>query len=222
MKKIIIVVEGSTEEKFVRQVIQPHFLPKVYVDAQKWITNRKLGSSGGGESYDLIENHVSRLISRYKSDKDVFISTMIDFYEFPQQGNTVYTEEVKKINGGINKVLMLEKKMEDRFNHKNFIPYVQLYEYETLLLVEPNELRVFYTDKHKEINLLKGEIAGKAPEEINDTPEGAPSKRITKYLPFYKNQKTTAGVITAGSIGLPKLRANCPHFNNWLTLLEGL
>ena len=222
MKKIIIVVEGSTEEKFVRQVIKPYFQQTAYVDAQQWVTNRKLGTSGGGESFDLIENHVKRLISKYKYEKETFISTMIDLYGFPRQGNTVYDEEVLGLNKGYQRAILLQKKMSVRFNYKNFVPYVQLHEYEALLLSQPEKLEIFYTDRRKEIDLLKSEIAGKRPEEINETPEGAPSRIISRYLPSYKKQKTTVGVITAESIGLPKLRANCPHFADWLTRLEAL
>ncbi len=223
MKRVIIVVEGSTEEKFVRQVLSPHFIQLgIYLDAQQWITNRKLGTTGGGESFNLIENHIQRLMSRYRYDREIFISIMIDLYEFPKQGNTIYDDEVSKITNSYDKVLLLQKKMAARFNYKNFIPYVQLHEYETLLFSETDMLKGFYTDKLKEIDRLKIEIEGKNPEEINETPDGAPSKRIIKYLPAYKKQKTTAGVITSENIGLPKIREKCPHFNDWLTRLEAL
>jgi hypothetical protein len=221
MKKVIVVAEGPTEEKFVRRVLNPHFSQLgIYLDAQQWITNRKLGTTGGGKSFDLIENHIQRLMSRYRNDKEIFISIMIDLYAFPKQGNTIYDNEVSKITNSRDKVLLLEKKMAARFNYKNFIPYVQLHEYETLLFSETDKLKGFYTDKLKEIDQLLVEINGKNPEEINETPDGAPSKRIIKYLPSYQKQKTTAGVISAESIGLPRLRAACPHFDDWLTRLE--
>lgn len=223
MKKLFVVVEGATEERFLRTVLYNDFITKgIHIEAQQWLTNRKLGTGGGGSNFDLIENHLKRLMSRYRHDKDVFISVMIDLYAFPQGGNTVYDNEVSSQPNGRNKAILLQDKMSGRMQYQNFIPYVQLHEYEALLLSKPDALLSFYTDKIQEVENLKAEIQGKQPEEINDTPEGAPSKRIIKYLPLYKKQKTTAGVTTAEKIGLPFLRTSCPHFNDWVTKLESI
>jgi hypothetical protein len=223
MKRLFIVVEGETEERFLRKVLYNHFITQgIHIEAQQWLTNRKLGIGGGGSNFDLIENHLIRLMARYQYDKEVFISVMVDLYAFPKRGNTVYDDEVRKQQNGKNKALLLQDKMKVRMQYQNFIPYVQLHEYEALLLSKPNALLSFYTDKAQEIENLKLEIAGMQPEEINETPEGAPSKRIIKYLPRYEKQKTTAGVATAEQIGLPFLRENCPHFNDWVTKLESI
>ena len=223
MKRLFIVVEGETEERFLRKVLYNDFIQKgIHIEAQQWLTNRKLGISGGGSNFDLIENHLRRLMSRYQHDKNVFISVMVDLYSFPKGGNTVYDEDVVKVQSGKNKVLLLQGKMNNRMSYQNFIPYVQLHEFEALLLSKPDALLSFYTDKSKEIEELKTEIKGMEPEEINETPKGAPSKRIIKYLHRYEKQKTTAGVTTAEKIGLPFLRQSCPHFNDWVTKLESI
>ncbi len=223
MKRIFIVVEGETEERFLRQVVYTHFILKgTHIEAQQWLTNRKLGIKGGGTNFDLIENHINRLISRYKTNQDVYISTMIDLYAFPKQGNTIYDNEVEKLNSGKAKAELLQERFAERMSYRNFIPYVQLHEFESLLLSKPDSLSNFYTDKEAEIKKLKNEIAGIAPEDINDTPENAPSKRIIRYIPSYAKQKTTAGVTTAEKIGLNYLREHCPHFNEWITKLESI
>lgn len=223
MKRLFIIVEGETEERFLRKVLYNDFIQKgIHIEAQQWLTNRKLGIGGGGSNFDLIENHLRRLMSRYQHNKDVFISVMIDLYAFPKGGNTIYDEEVSRQQNGRSKALLLQDKMNNRMQYQNFIPYVQLHEYEALLLSKPDALLSFYTDKVQEVEKLKAEISGKQPEEINETPEGAPSKRIIKYLPRYEKQKTTAGVTTAEKIGLPFLRDNCPHFNDWVTKLENI
>lgn len=223
MKRLFIVVEGETEERFVRTVLYPYFINLgIHIEAQSWITNRKLGTTGGGNSFALVENHLRRLISRYRIDDKVFFSVMVDLYGFPKQGNSVYDDSLSKITNGKNRALLLEEKMESRLSCRNFIPYVQLHEFEALLLSKPAELGIFYTDKEKEIRALIREIQGFIPEEINETPEGAPSKRIIKHIPAYKRQKTTAGVITAERIGLEHLRSTCSHFNDWITKLEAI
>jgi len=223
MKKLFIIVEGETEERFLRKVLYNDFITQgIHIEAQQWMTNRKLGIGGGGSNFDLIENHLKRLMAKYQHDKNVFISVMVDLYAFPKGGNTVYDEEVNRQQNGKNKALLLQVKMADRMQYQNFIPYVQLHEFESLLLSKPEALQAFYIDKAKEIENLKTEINGMHPEDINETPEGAPSKRIIKYLPTYTKQKTTAGVATAEKIGLPFLRENCHHFNDWVKKLESI
>ena len=56
------------------------------------------------------------------------------------------------------------------------------------------------------------------PESIDDSPETAPSKRIEAVFPAY--QKPLMGTLAALEIGLERIRAECPHFRNWLERLE--
>jgi hypothetical protein len=58
------------------------------------------------------------------------------------------------------------------------------------------------------------------PEEINDSPETAPSKRLRTLVPGY--QKPLLGVLAILEIGLAAIRAECPHFDGWLKTLEAL
>ena len=104
MKRIIIIVEGITEERFVRKVLHPHFINLgIHLEPEQWITNRKTGDSGGGSNFDLVENHIRRRISRYSKDSDTFLTTMIDLYAFPLGGRTVYDDEVKAATRGVNR-----------------------------------------------------------------------------------------------------------------------
>ena len=221
MKRLNILVEGTTEERFVNQVLYPHLINfDIITFVQKWFTNRSLGGKGGGSNYDFIHNHLTRWIKQEGNNHEVNFSVMIDLYSFPKDGNTIYDEEVIVLVDGIGKALKLEEKMQERTNFHRFIPYVQLHEFEALLLAKPESLVEFYTDKQTEINLLANEIQDLNPEDINETPEGAPSKRIIKHIDIYKKQKSTVGPLVANSIGLTTLRERCEHFNQWVTKLE--
>ena len=59
-----------------------------------------------------------------------------------------------------------------------------------------------------------------SPEDINDNPDTAPSKRIKMLLPEY--QKVVAGPLIAKETGLDTIRAECPRFADWLAKLESL
>ena len=58
------------------------------------------------------------------------------------------------------------------------------------------------------------------PEEIDDSPDTAPSKRVAELVPGY--QKPLMGSLAARNIGLDAILSACPHFGRWLELLEGL
>jgi hypothetical protein len=58
------------------------------------------------------------------------------------------------------------------------------------------------------------------PEEINDSPITAPSKRIIDLHSGY--EKPLFGTLAALEIGLETIRNECPHFAAWITQLEGL
>lgn len=59
-----------------------------------------------------------------------------------------------------------------------------------------------------------------SPEEVNDSPETAPSKRILQLIPGY--EKPLLGTLAALEIGLPAIRRECPHFRGWLDRLASL
>ncbi len=62
------------------------------------------------------------------------------------------------------------------------------------------------------------QISFDSPEEINDSQQTAPSKRIVGLNPGYA--KVSDGVRISQKIGLTVMRAQCPHFNEWIGKLE--
>ena len=102
-----------------------------------------------------------------------------------------------------------------------FTPYLQLHEYEALLLTDIDAIgRALTQNTGTGVAELKADVGQFEPEEVNQGRSSAPSKRIIRAFPSYEGQKATAGPIIAAEIGLPRLRAACPHFNGWLTTLE--
>jgi len=60
----------------------------------------------------------------------------------------------------------------------------------------------------------------KNPEEINDDPVKAPSKRLKELKNGYR--KVAMGKTVSEAIGIQAIQKQCPHFNDWLTKLEHL
>ncbi len=102
-----------------------------------------------------------------------------------------------------------------------FLPYIQQHEFEALLFSDPSAFEAAIPESAVAIASLMNIRSGFAtPEDIDDGPRTAPSKRILSVLPSY--EKATGGPLVAQRIGLPTVRRECPAFNRWVTRLEAL
>ena len=103
-------------------------------------------------------------------------------------------------------------------SNNRFIPFVVMHEFEALLFSNCSSFASAIG--RPGLALRFQEILNKfaTPEEINDSPETAPSKRIASLVSDY--QKPLLGATAALEIGLPAVRAACPHFDTWLSALE--
>ena len=55
MKTLFFLVEGDTEEQFVKDCIAPYFENKCYVQPIKLTTNPKIGKRGGFNTYEHLK-----------------------------------------------------------------------------------------------------------------------------------------------------------------------
>lgn len=227
MKYINIIVEGSSEEVFVNDVLVKHFASlNIFISARKiktgWDRINNKPSKGGLLKYIKFRNDVLRWIESDRNQSQFWYTSMFDLYAFPKDELSPYNTTIQSISDPYQKIVALESAIAKDINHPKFIPYIQLHEFEAFLLVEPDRLITMYPNGQTGINRLKRDIGSRSPEEINESPQTAPSKRIIKYLPDYEGQKAQVGPLVAEDIGLTVLRNNCPHFNDWITKLENI
>jgi len=115
----------------------------------------------------------------------------------------------------------IEAAMREDVGDSRFMPYLQLHEFEALLLAQPDRISVAYPDREAEALQLAAEAKDFAnPELIDDGPNTHPSARIQARIPEY--QKVAGGEGIALAIGLDRMRERCPHFAEWLAALEAL
>lgn len=230
MKYINIIAEGSTEEAFVNDVLVTHFFQMdKYVSVRKIETgwdkiNRKPAKGGFGKipKYKNFRKDILNWIESDRGRANTWYTSFVDLYAFPKDANSPYNPQIQQIPDHYQRIAVLEAAIAQDINHPNFIPYVQLHEFEAFLMVDPDRLLVMYPDGQTGINRLKRDIANMNPEEINESPQTAPSKRIIQHLPDYEGQKAQVGPLVAEDIGLNLLRGKCPHFNEWITKLENI
>lgn len=227
MKYLNIIVEGHTEESFVNNILMDHFLAfNIFIKVRKiqtgWDRLNNKPAKGGLRKYSHFRNDVLRWIESDRNNPEFWYTSMIDLYSFPKGKSSPYKKKIQTINDPYQKIIELEKAIFDDIGYEKFIPYVQLHEFEALLLVDPDRLELMYPDSKSKIALLKINISNGKPEEINESKQTAPSKRIIKYIPEYEHQKAQVGPLVAEDIGLNVLRKNCPHFDEWIKILENI
>lgn len=228
MKYLHIIAEGHSEEEFIRKVLTPYLATfEVFVSCQRVHTGGSKthpfkGGLGRVPKYHPVTRTLERWIEADRNRNDVYYATMLDLYAFPKDSESPYTENIQSIQDKYARVEALENAMVEKHGHSRFIPYVQLHEFETLLLVDLDRLKVMYPDRKTYIDRLKKEIGNTNVELINDSSQTAPSKRIISAVPDHEGQKSTVGPIVVEDIGIHLLKEKCKHFNEWITRLEGL
>lgn len=220
-----ILCEGQTEEKFVKEVLRSH-LPNTVCKTQILETNHKGKQRGGMLSYQQVHRDLTRWMRSVmgRTSETHYFTTMVDFYRLPADFPS-YADAMKQPNASA-KVATLEAAFGDDIQYTRFIPYIQLHEFEALVFCGLSHLKREYPKAAKEIekldSLLQNTYTGN-PEDINNSVETAPSKRIIKALEkYYHYNKVKSGVSAVSQVGIDNLRKQCAHFNDWITKLEGL
>ena len=221
MIRLHIIGEGQTEEEFVKSILTEHLgNHNISTDVHCITTNPKLKKRGGAVSYEKIKNDI-RLWLKQDRKTDARFTTMLDLYALPKEFSQI--DEARKNSNPYQKVEQLESALFDEINDTRFIPYIQLHEFEALILSEPSKFTERFPEYESEVKqLLEICVKYDTPELINDGVNTAPSKQIIKLIPAYKGSKTSAAPLIAQKIGLSKIREKCPHFNKWITQLEQL
>lgn len=221
MIRLNMIVEGQTEETFIRDILAPHlgmFGVFVYVRSVETGRTRNKIHRGGLKTYLKAKNDISAWL---KQEKETYLTTMFDYYALP--GDFPGRSEVRFDWDPFTKVRTIEKALALDIDNERFIPYIQLHEFEALLFSDIGKLSVFFPEKEREIHRIAQDVSDcESPEHINDGVATAPSKRIILRIPEFYDLKRIAGPTVAKTIGLNRIREKCHHFDAWLKQLEAL
>lgn len=213
MSRIYLLVEGQTEEAFVGELLTPHYA-RMGLYLTPIIVSTSAGYKGGLVSYAKVKRQISRLC---RQDTKAKVTTLFDLYalptDFPGKTDCAYPTN----GSGVQKADYLEARLKQDINESNFVPNLLVHEFEALLFTAPQKFAE-WTDDTEVVQALAAIVQAHAPEDINDSPLTAPSKRVLAAMPEY--QKTFHGPLIACEIGLDAIRQACPHFNAWLEKLE--
>jgi len=216
---IHVLVEGDTEEKFVKDMLNPHFERlDLHLTPIKVTTRHKAGEpkfKGGVRNYGKVKADLQRLL---RDSHSVLVTTMLDFYGLPK--DFPGRQNVLQGLSCYDQVVHFEQAFATDIDDRRFLPYLALHEFEAMLFTEPSKIAARFPDHDRleALQSIRDQVT--SPEEIDDSPATAPSKRILALLPQYR--KPTDGYIICQSIGIDRIRAECPRFNQWLKKLENL
>ncbi|MGF7404859.1 DUF4276 family protein [Campylobacter concisus] len=216
MKRVFVVCEGETEEKFIKDVFAPYFNQQEIA-----ITPLLVNQRGGALSYDRVKDFILNFIKR---DTTAYITTMFDYYaldtNFPGHNQLNAIPDIYK------KVKHLEEKFRDDinsiFSNNRFFPYIQPHEFESLLFSDINEIVKADPGWNKKAALISSlsKIVNDYPnpEEINNSPSTSPSHRLVRLVEILnlpKYRKVLHGTAIAKNIGIDNIRQKCKHFDEW-------
>lgn len=141
------------------------------------------------------------------------VTSLVDFYGFKDKGDSTVDELTEQIRRDVKKRTGVKEDM--------IMPYIQMHEFEGLLFSDVDAFRVVEGADSPIIEELRRTLSKfHTPEEINDSRETAPSKRISGVLPRYS--KPVDGSMVAERAGLETIRSACPRFDAWIRKLEEL
>ncbi|MDX1653845.1 MAG: DUF4276 family protein [Candidatus Competibacteraceae bacterium] len=220
MIRVHIICEGQTEETFIKDVMMEVFATKgIYLEPA--LVGRP-GHKGGNLKFERLLTDVK---SRLLSDQQCYCTTFFDFYGLPEDfpgkkdaGSVVEVmEKAEKITDA------LKDRIEEKIGQKSmqrFIPYVQMHEFEGLLFSDPAGFAGAIEKPELAGNFQSIRNGFETPEQINDSPVTAPSKRILDL--FREYEKPLHGALAALEIGLGAIRQECQLFDSWLKKIEAL
>ena len=227
MHRLLVHVEGETEETFVNHVLGPHLGCQGYSSvAARLMGDAHLRSRRGGLSWQSVRKGILRHL---KQDPQVATTTMVDYYGMPQSrskqwpgrveaASLPFLQKAETIRNALAQDIC--EGMGTEFNPGRFIPYISMHEFEALLFSDC--MGFARSVGLPEIgHAMQGILDGfGSPEEIDDSYTTAPSKRILALLPSY--DKVAMGATAILDIGLENIRRQCPNFARWLSRLEAM
>ena len=213
MIRLAISVEGRTEEQFVKRVLADH-LREAGVEPTPILIGRARGSGRPGGGAVSVERLASEMGSLYRTFDAV--TSLVDFYGFRERKDEETIDELEN---------RLRRRIYERIagnpDPQRIIPYVQQYEFEALLFSDVDAFTALIGASAESLQVLRNVRAQfPTPEDTNDHPETAPSKRIAGAMPGYR--KVVGGASIAEETGLPVIRRECPRFNGWIGRLNAL
>ena len=222
MRRLLVHVEGQTEETFVNTVLAPHLYRAGYTSVSARLVGnaRQRRYRGGIKAWDAVRKDI---LTHLRRDPAAFATTMVDYYRLPRTWPGRDQAARAATLSSRDRAKTVEQAILDDISaamgrRPRFVPHVVMHEFEGLLFSDPDRFAqsLGKPDLAPQLRAIRDEF--ESPEDINDSPDSAPSKRVRNLFPRYR--KPLMGPLAVEMIGLDAVREACPLFSEWLVALE--
>lgn len=214
MRRLIVICEGPTEQEFCHDVLAPH-LSMFNIDVVAPVVKK---SNGGIVPWASLRPQ----IMNHLRENEAYVTMLVDYYGIKDHFKFPGWEESVNIVNKQERIHFLLERMKLDLPEEvryRFFPYIQLHEFEGLLFSDIKAFKECFDESEVNLSELESTMAQFAtPEDINNSPTTAPSKRLIAAIPGYN--KIVYGSILAELIGIEQMRNKCPLFDEWIGLLE--
>jgi hypothetical protein len=218
MKHLYVVVEGETELAFVNRLLIPYWQSR---GLTTHIQGIMIAMKGGGHGFNNIEHFKQTIEPLLHEKNQPVITTMIDHYGINSKQKLPNYEKCTQETDIEKRISCMEESLNNVVNeikpYRFFIPNILRHEMETLLYADPQQGFALEKDEIRDAVL---KVCEKFPniEDINHTPEGAPSKRIMAIYNANgrRYSKPNDGVDIADLTGIEAMLGKCPRFKAWV------
>ena len=212
-KRLYIIVEGQTEQEFVKTVLLPYFQTRGIYNVQPILIHTSKSGKGGFVNYTHLKKDIKRLLTE-TSSRDIVVSTFVDFFRIPN--NVPGWDLAVTKNSHSKQADTIQAAIGNDISDCRFVPYIQLHEFEALLFSNSRGFAEYFDEAQCQ-QTLKIIEEFPNPEDINNNPSTAPSKRLLKIKPNY--QKVLEGNVIAIEVGINDMLKRCPRFAAWVNKL---
>lgn len=209
MGRLVFIVEGDCELRFVDQKIIPYLYSfiqyghEVHMNAQKITTNRRLNRRGGNVGFAYLKNEVERVVQQGRP----WITTFFDFFRLPTDFPG-YSSDSSRIDE-------IESAIKASLGYDHLIPYIQRHEFEALLFAVTDGFDLFLANAEKmDVETISSDFQNV--EDINGGVSTAPSKRLENIFNY---DKVLHSELILNDVPLDRIMERAPRFNHWINTL---
>ena len=218
MTRLLILVEGQSEEVFVKRTLAPYLAEhRVYVLPIVLWTKRF--DSGGGFRGGVSDwNQIRRNLVPLTQDSDAWVTTLLDFYGLP--ADFPGYREACEPGDPRQRVATLQQEFAEAIAHPRFVPFLALHEFEAWVFAAPDVVADHFGSPGLATRIRRASEEAGDPELIDLGESSHPKARLRSMNTGYK--ETSDGPTLLEKIGIDAIRGACPHFTAWMKRLEAL
>ena len=219
MTRLLMLVEGQSEEVFVKRTLAPYLAERqVYVQPPIVLWTKRLASGGGYRGGVSDWNQIRRSLNPLTRDSDAWVTTLLDLYGLPEDFPGY--REAHEPGDARQRVATLQQSFMEAIGHPRFVPFLALHEFEAWVFAGPDVVADHFSTPGLAARVRQASQQAGNPELIDLGDSSHPKARLQGMNTGYK--QSADGPTLLEKIGIDAIRRACPHFAGWLKRLEAL